>query len=311
MIESTHATIRKVMVIYNPRAGILLAGRDGDPAARLSKLFEDRGIAAVLHAFDFDALPVLLKSAVETGQDAVIVCGGDGSILAVIAALREAALPLGLIPAGTMNVLARDIGLPEEAEAAADIIAAGRIEKIDVGYVNGQPFLCNSVIGLMPHLARTREKLREFSGWVKWPQIVAQTFSLMRKYPRLHIRCSVHGQIRRFRTRTMIVSNNLLSDTQGPVPERETLSAGKLGIYVVHETSRWVLFRIVARMMSGSWQDDTSLEIISASSAVLSLNRPRPLTVMNDGEPVQLQAPLHYTIHPQALRVLSLGARSP
>lgn len=310
MVESTHTAIRTVIVIYNPRAGILLANNEGDPEAGLRKLFEDRGIAAELHAFNLDALPALLESAMQNERDAVIVCGGDGSILAVIAALRELDLPLGLIPGGTMNVLARDIGLPEEAEAAADIIAAGRIERIDVGYVNDRPFLCNSVIGLMPHLARTREKLREFAGWIKWPQIIAQTFSLMRKYPRLHIRCEVHGQTRRFRTRTMIVSNNLLSDTQGLVPERTTLRAGKLGIYIVHETSRWVLFRIVARMMAGTWQDDASLEIISAPSAVLSLNRSRPLTVMNDGEPVQLLTPLRYTIRPQALRVLSLGVRS-
>ncbi len=310
MADKTYAAIRRVIVIYNPRAGILLAGNDGDPVNRLRKLFEDRGIAAELHPFDLDALPAQLESGMQSRCDAVIVCGGDGSILAVIAALRHLALPLGLIPGGTMNILARDIGLPEEAEAAADIIAAGRIESIDVGYVNGTPFLCNSVIGLMPHLARTREKLREYSGWIRFPRIMVQAFSLMRKYPRLHMRCEVNGQTRRFRTRTLIVSNNLLSDTQGPVPERKTLRAGKLGIYIVHETSRWVLFRVIARIMAGTWQDDASLEIISAPSAILSLNRSRPLTVMNDGEPVQLMTPLHYTIQPQALRVLSMGVRS-
>lgn len=307
MGEAVYTPIGKVIVIYNPRAGILLTANKDDPEAALRKLFVDRGIAAELHAFDFDALPGLLEAAGKNATDAVIVCGGDGSILAVIAALRGLSLPLGLIPGGTMNVLARDIGLPTDAEAAADIIAAGMTDTIDVAYVNEQPFLCNSVIGLMPHLARTREKLREVSGWIKWPKVLLQTFTLMRKYPRLDIRCDALGQIRRFRTRTLIVSNNLLSDTQGIMPERDTLSAGTLGIYAVRETSRWVLFRVVARMLSGTWQDDTSLAIIATPAAKLSLNRPRPLTVMNDGEPVQLHTPLNYSIQPRALRVLSPG----
>ena len=208
------------------------------------------------------------------------------------------------------NVLARDIGLPAELEAAANVIVAGKIEAIDVGFVNGQPFLCNSAIGLMPHLARKRERLRDMSWWNKWPQIIVQAFSLMRKYPRLHVKFEVNGQTRQFRTRTIVVSNNLLSDTQGLVPARETLCAGILGIYVVHETSRWVLFRILARMMSGTWQSDTSLEVFSTRAAVLSLNRPRPLSVMNDGEPTQLQAPLHYTIGARALRVLVPAVRN-
>ncbi|MHB1676826.1 MAG: diacylglycerol/lipid kinase family protein [Sulfuriferula sp.] len=303
MVATAKASIRKVIVIYNPRSGNLLVG-DEDPEIKLRKLFEDRGIEPELHAFDFEALPELLKCAEEHSMDAVIVSGGDGSILAVIGAIGERKLPLGLIPGGTMNVLARDIGLPTDPEAAADIIAGGKIETIDVGFVNDQPFLCNSAIGLMPHLARRREKLRDVPWWSKWSQVVVQFFSLMRKYPRLHVMFEANGQMRRIRTRTIVVSNNLLSDTQGLVPARESLCAGTLGIYVVHETSRWVLFRIIARMMAGTWQSDASLEVISTQSAVLSLNRPRPLSVMNDGEPIQLQTPLHYTIRARALSVL-------
>lgn len=305
MTDEQNALIRKVLVIYNPRSGTLLAAGDADPATNLRKLFENRGIESELHAFDCDALPGLIRQAERNSTDSVVVCGGDGSILAVAQALGERALPLGLIPGGTMNILARDIGLPMEPEAAADIIAGGKIKAVDVGFVNGQPFLCNSAIGLMPHLARTREKLREYPWWRKWPQVVAQTFRLMRTYPRLHVKLEVNGQVRHFRTRAIAVSNNLLSDSAGPIPARETLSAGKLGIYVARDTSRWALFRIAARMMAGTWQSDASLEAISAKSAILSFERARPVSVMNDGEPTQLEAPLRYEIREQALRVLA------
>lgn len=296
--------VRKVMVIYNPRAGTLLAAGDDDPETNLRKLFEDRGIEPELHAFDFKKLPEWIVGVEEKSIDAVIACGGDGSILAVVAALGRSRLPLGIIPAGTMNVLARDLGLPMEAGAAVDVILGGSIEAIDVGFVNGQPFLCNSAIGLMPHLARTREKLREVPWWRRWPRVITQSFTLMRTYPRLRVTLEMEGQTRHFRTRAIAVSNNPLSDTPGPIPARKTLNSGKLGIYIARDTSRWALLRIAARMMAGTWQNDESLEMVSAQSATLSLDRVRPLSVMNDGEPSQLETPLNYVIEERVLRVL-------
>jgi diacylglycerol kinase family enzyme len=307
--QTGRAQIRKVLVIYNPRSGTLLRGSEDDPEELLRGLFAERGIETVLHAFEADALSGWITSAEEDSTDAVVVCGGDGSILAVVAALGDSRLPIGLIPGGTMNILARDAGLPSEPAAAADVIAEGVIKAIDVGLVNGKPFLCNSAIGLMPHLARSREQMRDLPLWRKWPRVVSEFFTLLRRYPRLRVTIQVDGSTRRFRTRALAVSNNLMSDSQGPIPTRESLSDGVLGIYVARETSRWALLRIALRMMVGTWQGDLAMETITAKSAVLSLERARPLSVMNDGEPSQFQTPLEYTIRPRALRVLVPDAR--
>ena len=295
--------IRNVIVIYNPRAGTLLA-MGGDPEHTLRQLFEARGIDARLHAFDKNSLSGIFERADAASVDAVVVCGGDGSILAVVNALGARKLPLGLLPGGTMNILARDLGLPHELEAAADVILGGRVRAIDVGYVNEHPFLCNSAIGLMPHLARTREKLREVSWWKKWPMVLHHAITLIRTYPRLHVKIETEGATRVFRTRAIAVSNNPLSDAQGPIPPRETLDAGKLGIYIARDTSRWAVIRVAALMMAGAWQQDETVACLAIKSAVLSLGRARPLSVMNDGEPTQLLTPLNYTIRPQALRVM-------
>ena len=304
MVLSKTASIRKALVIYNPRSGTLLRGGEDDPEALLRTLFTERGIEADLHAFDADALGGWIERAVQSGADAVVVCGGDGSILAVVEALGDRKLPLGLLPGGTMNILARDIGLPADLAQAADVIAQGRIEAIDVAEVNGKPFLCNSAIGLMPHLARTREKLRDMPRWRKWPIVLAEFFTLVRRFPRLRVAIETGGRTRRFRTRALAVSNNLMSDTRGPIPARDSLDAGVLGFYVACETSRWALLRIALRMFAGTWQGDLAMESFSATSAILTLDRARPLSVMNDGEPSQFQTPLHYRIRPGALCVL-------
>lgn len=305
-----HASIRRIVVIYNPRSGSLLAAGDDDPEAALRKLFADRGIEAELHACDFKTLPELIRHAAAGSANAVAVFGGDGSILSVVAALGDCVIPLGLIPGGTMNVLARDIGIPTETAEAVDIIANGTIETIDMAFVNDQPFLCNSEIGFMTHLARTREKLRELPWWRRWPAMVVQGFDLLRTYPRLRVTLDADGQAYRVRTRAIVVSNNLLSDAPGPIPPRQSLNAGVLGIYIARDTSFWGLLRLAARMVAGSWQKEDSLEVLSAKSVVLSLDRPLLLSVMNDGEASQLQTPLHYTMRARALRVLVPPNRS-
>lgn len=298
------APIRRVLVIYNPRSGTLLAAGEEDPEAQLRTLFTQRGVEAELHAFDCDALPSWIGRAEANKMDAIVVCGGDGSILAVVKALGHCKLPFGIIRGGTMNILARDLGLPETLEGAADVIVGGKTRNIDIGIVNDELFLCNSAIGMMPHLARTRERLREVSWWWKWPTVLRQAINLMRTYPRLHIRIEMNGETRQYRTRAIAISNNPLADAKGPIPPRETLDSGKLGIYIARDTSRWAVVRVAAQMLAGNWQDDETVASISIQSAVLSLNRPRPLSVMNDGEATQLKTPLRYSILPQALQVL-------
>lgn len=300
----TALSVSKVTVVYNPRSGTLLANPQ-DPEVQLRTLFNQRGVEADLHAFDCDALPGVIREAEATAVDAIVICGGDGSILAAVKAMEHSPLPLGIIRGGTMNILARDLGIPEAIEDAVDVIVRGNVRAIDIGIVNDEIFLCNSAIGMMPHLARTREKLRAVSWWWKWPTVLRHAVRLLRSYPRLHIRVDLPGETRHFRTRAIGITNNPLADAPGPIPPRETLDSGNLGIYIARDTSRWAVIRVAAQMLAGTWQHHEGVALISAPSAVLSLDRQRPLSVLNDGEGTQLKAPLHYRILPQALRVIA------
>ena len=95
------------------------------------------------------------------GAQAIVVAGGDGSLNAVAEAVVKTKLPLGIIPAGTANDLARSLGLPTDMELAADVIAAGHRKQIDVGDVNGHKFFNVASVGLSADLAR------ELSGEIK------------------------------------------------------------------------------------------------------------------------------------------------
>lgn len=92
----------------------------------------------------FESLPEIARDVTRLHQtaDIIVVCGGDGSISSAAPAVIESGLPLGIIPAGTANDLARTLSIPLDFAAAADAIVESHSRRIDVGMVNGQGSRC-------------------------------------------------------------------------------------------------------------------------------------------------------------------------
>lgn len=91
--------------------------------------------------------------------DRVILGGGDGTLNPSAAGLRDSGLPLGILPLGTANDLARTLGVPEDPERAAAVIADGRTTRLDLGYVNGRPFFNVASLGLSVDITRRLTKV--------------------------------------------------------------------------------------------------------------------------------------------------------
>ncbi|MBB1042045.1 diacylglycerol kinase [Dietzia sp. Cai40] len=140
--------IRTVALLTNPAAG----GGRGDRVA-------DRAAARLRsHGLEVDALQgasaqeslELARQAIADGVDALAVCGGDGMVSLAVQAQAFSGVPIGIIPAGTGNDLAREYGIPlDSPEAAADVVAGGRVEQVDLGRATpdgGDPHLFASVL---------------------------------------------------------------------------------------------------------------------------------------------------------------------
>ena len=93
-------------------------------------------------------------------HDTVIVGGGDGSVSAAVAAFSSSDKVLGVLPFGTMNLLARDLGMPSDPQAAVAALAAAVPRRIDLAEINGRPFHTLSGLGFFSHMARAREEVR-------------------------------------------------------------------------------------------------------------------------------------------------------
>ena len=297
--------LRRVAVVYNPRSGYWLHQGDEGPEAALAHAAARHGVAFEPCPLGPDDLAASVRRVAATRPDAIFVSGGDGTINGVVAALDGARIPLGIIPSGTMNLLARELGVPFGFEAAVASLLDAEPRAIDLARVNGHPFLCHSMLGLMPHIARAREQERGAPGrWRLTPRVWRKMLWLWRNYPRVGVELAAEGATLRLRTRAITVSNNPLREGTAPIPLRQRLDRGVLGVYVLADRSRWGVFRIGLKILAGTWHEDRDVIAYETAHLTIDLGSRRPVTVSNDGEAMQLEAPLEYTIEPGAVVVL-------
>ncbi|WP_204263653.1 phosphatase PAP2 family protein [Geodermatophilus normandii] len=160
-----------LVVAVNPRSG----PEDYDPAEEIRRLLP---AAEVLSTSAARNITDLLEEAVRSGRPAALgVAGGDGSVAAAAAVALDAGLPLAVVPAGTLNHFARDLGV-ETLEEAAEAVTAGQAVCVDVADVNGVPFLNTASIGVYPELVRRRDALEGRMG--RWTATAAAAAQVLR-----------------------------------------------------------------------------------------------------------------------------------
>jgi len=304
--------MHQAVIIVNTRAG------DGGGQAhalsrRLAARLRTRDVRAHSIAIDRDhgsagGWRQQLDRASADGAERVYVLGGDGTVLAATAAVLGRDLPLGIVPLGTANLLARDLGMPLDPHQAIDVLMEARERRIDVARVNGEPFLVASMLGLATTLARSREAVRGRGALRMWPRVLGKALRLLRRYPYRRVTLATGDETLTLRTRAMVISNNPVAPEPSLYPRRQRLDSGRLGIYGVHEGPLWELPRVAMRLFNGTWPDEP--RIFHHEAERVTVHGPpgrgpgERISVLNDGERRRLDVPLRYELLPAALPVL-------
>jgi len=152
-----------VVILVNPAAR---GTHDREAIARAAKILEHRYRVETVTPATIAELGAAAREA-EAGRDAIVIAGGDGTIHRVINALGGSRVPVGLLPLGTGNDLARALGVPRAHEAAADCIVAGRHRRIDLVEMNGQLFCTVGVLGVAADSALTYNRLLSPHSWTR------------------------------------------------------------------------------------------------------------------------------------------------
>lgn len=237
--------------------------------------------------------------------DALVVGGGDGSVSCVAGVLADGSLPLGVLPLGTLNHFARDLGLPPTLDAAAAVVCAGHVRRVDVAEVNGHVFVNNSSIGVYPRVVADREREQREHGLPKWPAmaLAAARALLHYRHRRLTI-ATERGAVPR-RTPLVFVGNNEYLLEFPEMGARARLDGGELCLYVVRGKGPWTVAKIALRAALGSVRAERDLERVRGLERLTVAGRGPRLEVALDGEVETLDAPLVYRIRPQALPVFA------
>jgi diacylglycerol kinase family enzyme len=292
-------------VVINAASGT--ARRHG--AVALHDLIGASATEAGLGAVDVQVVPpkLLPQALVQAAErsDEVWVGGGDGTLRSAAELMLRRDGVLGVLPLGTMNLLARDLNIPLEVDAAVRALARAEIAPIDIGRVNRGIFLNKSALGLYPEMIVDRERRRRLFGLAKWPAMLKSAWRALRRHRLMEITLEYGGQTREIVSPAIVVAVGEYEFRTARLFGRPDLQSGELTVYVSHEKRWFGSAGQLARLFLGTLDGDPALEMIKAHNLRIGFDRVKP--VASDGEVEMLPGPISYSVAPRALKVRMPG----
>lgn len=293
---------RPVVVLLNRGGGAVAA--DPKVGERVVAAFKKAGLDAEVELLSGDDCAVRAKAVAERGDELLVVGGGDGTISAAASALIGTETLLGILPLGTLNHFARDLGIPNKLEEAAQLIAQRPERRVDVAEMNDHIFINNSAIGLYPLMVRDRDiQQRRLGRSKRLAMIVASARTLLR-FGHQRLTLTVNDEKARIDTPLLFVGNNDYRIDIGAPGERESIEDGRLSVFVMRKKTRRGFIGASIRALLNRTRDDDMVKLENVERLRVSSRR-KALAVSLDGEVVRAETPLDYKIRKKALRVIA------
>lgn len=305
-------TFDRFVVLINSSAGSVDASDTEGESERIRTAFAE--VAPDLHV-DVEAVdPAKMQDRIRelwagsTRPAAIIAGGGDGTVNNAANAAAGTDIVLGVLPLGTFNHFAGDVGVADALRAAARGLATATITPIDVAEVNGRVFVNNSLIGVYPEMVAIRDEFMERRGWGKVKAVPVAVAHVLRRFPIHRVDLSDGNDFHRDDVRTpfLFVGNGVFESAGRGLPTRDDLTDGTLDIEIAHAVSRFGLVRTALQTLAFGMRRATDLERATLTQLIVR-SRARRLRVAVDGEIAWVTTPLTYRVRPGALNVLVPG----
>lgn len=246
--------------------------------------------------------PALLLQTIRENRDRVdlvIVGGGDGTLNAAVEGLVETQLPLGILPLGTANDLARTLGLPVTLPEACQVIANGNPQKIDLGWVNGKYFFNVASMGLSVQITRglTKTAKRRW-GVLAYAATAIQVLSKSRRF-KAEIVCD--GRSEKVKTVQIAVGNGRYYGGGMAVAEDAAIDDERLDLYSLEIDHWWQMALAMPALRRGTHAQSRWLQAWQGKEFFVYASKPR--SINTDGE-ITTTTPAHFKVIPKAMTVL-------
>ncbi len=231
--------------------------------------------------------------------DLVIVGGGDGTLNAAVDGLVETQLPMGILPLGTANDLARTLGIPNSLPEACKIIANGEVRRIDLGWVNGKHFFNVASLGLSVKITQrlTKEVKR------RWGVLAYAATALQVIWESRPFSAQIHANGKSISVKTVqiAVGNGRYYGGGMAVVHDATIDDQRLDLYSLEIKHWWQIIPLLPAMRNGRHIHWREVRALNGQEFHVETRKPRPINT--DGE-ITTYTPAHFRVIPQALEVL-------
>jgi diacylglycerol kinase family enzyme len=265
--------------------------------------FRTAGLCVQSRVAPGNQLDESLRAAISAAPSMIVVGGGDGTISTAAQRLAGTEIPLGVLPLGTLNHFARDLGMPPGWRDAVAAVAAGEVRTVDVAEVNGRVFINNCSIGSYADAVRKRDALRRRHGLGKWWAMTIATFRVFRRLRRLRLRVEANGQTVSLRSPFIVVANNRYSGHVLDYSLRARLDEGRLWIYTTRARRHAAVLRFMWQSLLHEIDAVEGLDKFEVTEATIDYDY-TGLPVALDGELADLRPPLRFRTRRGALRVI-------
>ena len=298
----------RVIGVFNRDGGTFKTTDMDAFAAQAVEIFAEHGHELDARIVEGKHLIDALKAGAAEG-DMLLAGGGDGTISAAAGIAYKQGVPLGVLPAGTMNLFARSLEMPLNLEQALEAVAGGEIEEVDIATANGRPFVHQFSVGIHAKLVKLRETLTYKSRIGKILASTRAFASAIANAPSFHADVVTKRGVERRKTSGISVSNNPL---EGALPRAHELNAGVLGIYILAPLTPALVAKLSWATMRGQWK--ALPEVSDREAREITLRFPRRkkgAVAVIDGELVKLAETVELKVHPGALQVVKPKAAEP
>ena len=293
-----------------PAAAVILVNKGGgsagdDAGDKVDAALKAAGIAGQVELLDGGDLVARAKAAVADKAPLIIAAGGDGTQSAVAGAVAGSDSVMGVLPLGTLNHLARDLGISFDLAEAARVIAAGKVHAIDVAELNGRVFVNNSAIGLYPLMVEDREAQQDQLGRPKKLAMIVAGLRTLARFHHYRLSITVNdAEQATVDTPLLFVGNNDYRLEMPRAGYRDALDQGRLSVVLLRKQGRLSFFRSLLRAMAGRSRSSDLIRLDDVRSLQVTSRRSRIIVAL-DGETNEQPPTLDYRIRPGALKVMA------
>jgi diacylglycerol kinase (ATP) len=228
----------------------------------------------------------------------VIIGSGDGTVNAAIGGLLDTGLPLGVIPLGTANNLARTLGIPAAPLEACEVIAGGQTRAIDLGWVNGNYFLNVAGLGLSTKINQSVEK--QFKR--RWGVVayMVTAFKLMLKQRRFRAEIHCNGEVIRVKTYQITVCNGRFYGSGLTVAADADIDDHRLDLCSLEVDHWWQALGLIPAVFRGEYATEQGMRLVQGREMEIFTRKARAIDT--DGE-ITTQTPASFRVIPGAIGV--------